>query len=98
MLIITSTLANIELPVQNFHNQIFTKGQFFVFEYCGIKFRVTVADLDVVDLNVLKKGEVDARHEKTSDAVRGILMRETNVEFTKVEGSFVNLKTSKKKA
>ncbi|KAG2235194.1 P-loop containing nucleoside triphosphate hydrolase protein [Thamnidium elegans] len=82
----------------NFHNQIFTKGQFFVFEYCGIKFRVTVTDLDVVDLNVLKKGEVDARHEKQSDAVRGILMRETNIEFSKVEGSFVNLKVSKKKA
>lgn len=53
----------------------------------------------MVDLNVLKKGEVDPRRESTqSDAVRGILMRETNIEFSKVEGSFVNLKVSKKKA
>lgn len=59
---------------------------------------MTVTDLDVVDLNVLKKGEVDARREKQTDAVRGILMRETNIEFSKVEGSFVNLKVSKKKA
>lgn len=59
---------------------------------------MTVTDLDVVDLNVLKKGEVDARREKQTDAVRGILMRETNIEFSKTEGSFVNLKVSKKKA
>ncbi|KAK4514101.1 FAM50A protein [Mucor velutinosus] len=82
----------------NFHNQMFTKGQFLVFEYCGVKFRATVNDLDVVDLNVLKKGEVDAHQEKKSDAVRGILMRETNVEFTKIEGSFLNLKQAKKRA
>ncbi|CAO3656866.1 unnamed protein product [Mucor fragilis] len=82
----------------NFHNQMFTKGQFLVFEYCGVKFRATVNDLDVVDLNVLKKGEVDAHQETKSDAVRGILMRETNVEFTKTEGSFLNLKQAKKRA
>jgi vesicle-fusing ATPase len=69
-----------------------------VFEYCGVKFRATVDDLDVVDLNVLKKGEVDAHKERPSNAVRGILMRETNIEFQKVEGSFLNLKQSKKKA
>lgn len=69
-----------------------------MFEYCGVKFRATVNDLDVVDLNVLKKGEVNARQETQSDAVRGILMRETNIEFQKVEGSFLNLKQSKKKA
>ncbi|OBZ87652.1 Vesicular-fusion protein sec18 [Choanephora cucurbitarum] len=44
----------------NFHSQMFTKGQFFVFEYHGVKFRATVRELDVVDLNVLKRGEVDA--------------------------------------
>ena len=77
---------------------MFTKGQFFVFEYHGVKFRATVRELDVVDLNVLKRGEVDARQEKPRDAIRGILMRETNIEFTKVEGSFLNLKQSKKKA
>lgn len=82
----------------NFHNQMFTKGQFLVFEYCGVKFRATVNDLDVVDLNVLKKGEVDAHQENKSDAVRGILMRETNIEFTKTEGSFLNLKQAKKRA
>ncbi|KAG2193738.1 hypothetical protein INT46_011349 [Mucor plumbeus] len=82
----------------NFHNQMFTKGQFLVFEYCGVKFRATVNDLDVVDLNVLKKGEVDAHQENKSDAIRGILMRETNVEFTKTEGSFLNLKQAKKRA
>ncbi|KAI9277564.1 P-loop containing nucleoside triphosphate hydrolase protein [Sporodiniella umbellata] len=83
----------------NFHSQIFTKGQFFVFEYCGVKFRATIADLDVVDLNVLKKGEVDPRQERKGiSANRGVLMRETNIEFTKSEGSFVNLKASKKKA
>ncbi|KAI8369852.1 P-loop containing nucleoside triphosphate hydrolase protein [Choanephora cucurbitarum] len=82
----------------NFHSQMFTKGQFFVFEYHGVKFRATVRELDVVDLNVLKRGEVDARQEKPRDAIRGILMRETNIEFTKVEGSFLNLKQSKKKA
>jgi vesicle-fusing ATPase len=54
--------------------------------------------LDVVDLNVLKKGEVDARREIQSNAFRGILMRETNIEFSKLEGSFVNLKVSRKKA
>lgn len=78
---------------------MFSRGQFFVFEYCGVKFRATIADLDVVDLNVLKKGEVDARQEKKGvSANRGVLMRETNIEFTKSEGSFVNLKASKKKA
>jgi vesicle-fusing ATPase len=78
---------------------MFTRGQFFVFEYCGVKFRATVTDLDVVDLNVLKKGEVDPRQEKKPvSATRGILMRETNIEFAKSEGSFVNLKASKKKA
>lgn len=59
---------------------------------------MTVTELDVVDLNVLKKGEVDVRQEHQTNAYRGILMRETNIEFTKLEGSFVNLKASKKKA
>ncbi|KAI9470797.1 MAG: P-loop containing nucleoside triphosphate hydrolase protein [Benjaminiella poitrasii] len=82
----------------NFERQVFTRGQFLVFEYCGVKFRVTVHDLDVVDLNVLKKGDIDAHQESQSDAIRGILMRDTNVEFTKAEGSLLNLKQSKKRA
>jgi vesicle-fusing ATPase len=49
-------------------------------------------------MNALKRGEVDARHERRADAYRGVLMRETNIEFQKLEGSFVNLKTSRKKA
>ncbi|CEP08658.1 hypothetical protein [Parasitella parasitica] len=82
----------------NFNHQILAKGQLIVFEYCGVKFRVTVNDLDVVDLKALSKGEVDAHQERKHEAIRGILMRETNIEFTKTEGSFLNLKQSKKRA
>ncbi|KAI8991630.1 P-loop containing nucleoside triphosphate hydrolase protein [Mycotypha africana] len=82
----------------NFHSQMFTKGQTFAFEYTGVKFRATVTDLDVVDLSVLKRGEVDAHQEKNTDAIRGLLMRETNVEFNKIENSNLNLKQSKKRA
>ncbi|CAO3701025.1 unnamed protein product [Rhizopus microsporus] len=83
----------------NFHGQIYNRGQYFVFEYCGVKFRATVTDLDVVDLNMLRKGEIDPHQErKTTDTVRGILTRDTRLEFAKAEGSFVNLKESKKKA
>ncbi|KAI7898973.1 P-loop containing nucleoside triphosphate hydrolase protein [Cokeromyces recurvatus] len=83
---------------ETFYYQIFSKGQSLVFEYCGVKFKVTIQDLAVVDLNVLKKGEVNARQESQPDAFRGILMRETNIELTKAEGSFLNLKPSKNKA
>lgn len=68
------------------------------FEFHGVNFRATVLDLDVVELTVLKKGEVDARQEKPRNAIRGILMNETTVEFSKTEGSFLNLKQSKKRA
>lgn len=68
------------------------------FEFHGVNFRAAVQDLDVVDLTVLKRGEVDARQEKKTNAIRGILMNETSVEFTKAEGSFLNLKQSKKRA
>lgn len=68
------------------------------FEFRGVNFRATVQDLDVVDLTVLKKGEVDPRGEKPRNAIRGILMNETTVEFSKTEGSFLNLKQSKKRA
>lgn len=58
-----------------------------------------MTDLDVVDLNMLRKGEIDPHQERrTTDAVRGILTRDTRLEFAKAEGSFVNLKESKKKA
>ncbi|KAI8973858.1 P-loop containing nucleoside triphosphate hydrolase protein [Pilobolus umbonatus] len=83
----------------NFHNQIFSKGQFFVWEFRGVKFMTRVMDLEVVDLNMLKRGEVEGvRDETNSYASRGILMRETSVEFSKLEGSNLNLKPSKNKA
>ncbi|CEI91893.1 Putative Vesicle-fusing ATPase [Rhizopus microsporus] len=48
---------------------------------------------------MLRKGEIDPHQErKTTDTVRGILTRDTRLEFAKAEGSFVNLKESKKKA
>jgi hypothetical protein len=70
-----------------------------VFEFRGMNLAVTVRDLEVVDLQVLKnlKGEVDPHSEHSSaSANRGILMHQTSISFDKVDGSNMNLKNLKR--
>ncbi|KAI8636816.1 P-loop containing nucleoside triphosphate hydrolase protein [Parasitella parasitica] len=83
--------------LNNFGGHIFSKGQQLAFEFCGVKFKVTITDLDVVDY-VSERGEVDAHQDKNSSAQLGLLIQGTNVVFDKAENSIVNLKQSKKRA
>ncbi|CAO3592385.1 unnamed protein product [Absidia cylindrospora] len=83
-----------------FINQMFTSGQQLVFDFQGTQFLCRVADLEVVDLEVLKSGRShSANDEQTprySGPPRGILMHQTVVEFTKAHNALLRLKGSKK--
>ncbi|CAO3593346.1 unnamed protein product [Absidia cylindrospora] len=85
----------------SFINQMFTSGQQFVFDFEGIQFLCRVAELDVVDMEVLKAGRSGdgAGAQATSrygGAPRGVVMHQTSVEFTKAHNSLIRLKGSKK--
>ncbi|KAI7868132.1 P-loop containing nucleoside triphosphate hydrolase protein [Spinellus fusiger] len=80
-----------------FHNQIFTTGQSIVFDFQGVKLVCKIADLEVVELEALKaglKGELEARPGKR--AIRGLLMHQTLIQFTKTADSTIRLKGAKR--
>ncbi|KAI9494540.1 P-loop containing nucleoside triphosphate hydrolase protein [Zychaea mexicana] len=84
----------------NFHNQIFTVGQLLVFEFRGVNLSCRIADMEVVELDALKRmtEEGGASHEGTgaSHANRGVLMRQSTIQFTKTSESTIRLKGAKR--
>lgn len=86
--------------LQTFHNQIFTVGQMLAFEFQGVNLACRILDLEVVELETLRrgsKGEIDARTEyAASKAQRGVLMHQTAIEFTKSSESTIRLKGAKR--
>ncbi|KAI7877416.1 AAA-domain-containing protein [Lichtheimia hyalospora FSU 10163] len=83
----------------NFHNQIFSVGQLLVFEFQGVNLSCKIADMEVVELETLKKqgkGEIDVHAEANSRATCGVLMRQTMIQFTKSSESTIRLKGAKK--
>lgn len=86
--------------LQTFHNQIFTVGQMLAFEFQGVNLACRILDLEVVELETLRrgsKGEIDARTEyAASKAQRGVLMHQTAIEFSKSSESTIRLKGAKR--
>ncbi|KAJ8660277.1 hypothetical protein O0I10_004139 [Lichtheimia ornata] len=83
----------------NFHNQIFSVGQLLVFEFHGINLSCKITDMEVVELETLKrqtKGEIDVHAEGNSRATCGVLMRQTMIQFSKSSESTIRLKGAKK--
>ncbi|CDS07210.1 hypothetical protein LRAMOSA09733 [Lichtheimia ramosa] len=83
----------------NFHNQIFSVGQLLVFEFQGVNLSCKIADMEVVELETLKrqaKGEIDVHAESNSRATCGVLMRQTVIQFSKSSDSTIRLKGAKK--
>ncbi|KAJ8662918.1 hypothetical protein O0I10_001094 [Lichtheimia ornata] len=83
----------------SFHNQIFSIGQILVFDFRGVKLLCKIADLEVVDLETLKKaarGDIEPEAMNGSPASRGVLMRQTAIQFGKASESTIRLKGAKK--
>ncbi|KAI8065418.1 P-loop containing nucleoside triphosphate hydrolase protein [Gongronella butleri] len=82
----------------NFVNQMFTAGQPVTMDFQGTLFQCRVMDVDLVDIRVLTQGAAGPDYAQTrrGGAPRGILMRQSSVEFAKAPNSLVRLKGSKK--
>ena len=80
-----------------FGNQIFTSGQEIVFDYRGIVLAGKFLDIDVVDLDMLKKGgqSVPPKAGINTNNIRGIVMQQTSLNFVKTQDSSIKLKGSK---
>ena len=67
-----------------------------MFEFRGVNLSCVIADMQVVELEALKRqteesGMPDPSH-GASQANRGVLMRQTAVQFSKSSGSTIKLK------
>lgn len=74
-------------------------GQLLVFEFQGVNLSCKIADMEVVELETLKrqaKGEIDVHAESNSRATCGVLMRQTVIQFSKSSDSTIRLKGAKK--
>lgn len=76
-----------------FRAQVFTKGQLLAFEFRGINLSVTINDVQLVDLDALRKGtSAAAPGNAAASNYRGILMPQTNINFVKAPDSSIRLK------
>ncbi|KAI7850916.1 P-loop containing nucleoside triphosphate hydrolase protein [Circinella umbellata] len=84
----------------SFHNQIFTVGQLMVFEFRGVNLSCRIADMEVVELDALKRMTEEGGEHHTgsgaSKANRGVLMRQSSIQFTKSSESTIRLKGAKR--
>ncbi|KAK9720430.1 transport between ER and Golgi ATPase protein [Basidiobolus ranarum] len=77
---------------QSFGNQVFTKGQQLVFDFHGLNLQVQVLDLEVAELESLRSGQAQQQNSASGNHVRGILMQQTLVQFTKAQDCTIRLK------
>ncbi|EME81148.1 uncharacterized protein MYCFIDRAFT_49254 [Pseudocercospora fijiensis CIRAD86] len=75
-----------------FRNQIFAPGQSFGMDFRGLKFRLTVRTVELVDLKSLKSS--GGQTQQTHPEARGILTQETVINFFKDAKSPIQLKGS----
>ena len=73
----------VEHFVTTFRNRVFTPGQILAIEQGGLNFRVIVKSTSVIDL--------DGQREPLQN-YRGLLLPQTQVSFSKMPGSVMNLK------
>lgn len=74
-----------------FGQQIFTKGQSLVFEYRGTNLMICVLDMDIVDIEALKKGVSNTPSKELPTTQRGLLMQQTDITFVKSPDSSIRL-------
>ena len=76
--------------IKNYSSQVFSAGQFVVFEYHGQTLRATVTGASLLDL-----GKTD----RSGNASRplGLLMEKTDITFIKASDSPIKIKGSSKK-
>lgn len=82
-----------------FENHIFTVGQLLVFEFRGMNMKATVRGVEVVELHEIQQrgqnaqsGNQGAAHQSRSD--RGILIAQTQINFSAAQNGGVKLKAS----
>ena len=78
--------------VQIFRNQVFAPGQGFLLDFRGMKLKLTVRTVELVDLSSLKGA--GAVSQQTHPHARGILTPESVINFFKDAKSPINLKGS----
>jgi vesicle-fusing ATPase len=78
--------------IQSFAGQIFLAGQSLAVDFCGTVLKVTISGFESMDLEALKSG---GNSKGSMD--RGVLMRETGIQFSKSGDSTIKLKGSAKR-
>ena len=74
-------------------------GQLLVFEFRGVNLSCRIADMEVVELDALKHMTEEGGHHTgtgASQANRGVLMRQSSIQFTKSSESTIRLKGAKR--
>ncbi|KAJ3044018.1 transport between ER and Golgi ATPase protein [Rhizophlyctis rosea] len=77
--------------VQSFDGQVFSEGQTLLFDFHGMDLLAEVVGVSLVDMDSLMKGSPAAPN-AAGRFKRGLLMRETTVNFTKSATSSIRLK------
>lgn len=76
--------------IQNFESQIFSPTQYLIMDFKGHYFDLTIRNIQAIDLvDVEMSGKVS-----TSIEAKGILTKQTQINFFKAKGGLVNLKSS----
>lgn len=80
-----------------FENHIFTTGQLLVFEFRGIRLKLTVRGVDVVELHEIQqqqRGGAPQQSHQSGRADRGILIAQTQINFVSAPDAGVKIKAS----
>jgi len=82
--------------IQNFNNQIFTRGQQLAFVFQNQFYSVIVKEINNVDLKDLSLNNQNKQNRNGQNDIRGVLMKESQILVTKPNDSTLNLKGSQK--
>ncbi|KAI9203249.1 P-loop containing nucleoside triphosphate hydrolase protein [Polychytrium aggregatum] len=82
--------------IRNFSQHYFTRGQSLIFDFHGMNLIATVISLDVVNFEALKKG--GGQTQQSQEIMRGILMDNSSVAWTKASDSTIMLKGAQTRA
>ncbi|KAI9322166.1 P-loop containing nucleoside triphosphate hydrolase protein [Dichotomocladium elegans] len=86
-----------EIFTKLFHNHIFSTGQIMEFIYCEVKLKCKVVELEMVKEMMLRGPHSEKDDVDGSKAERGILIRQTAIQFAKSSESTIRLTGANKK-
>lgn len=81
--------------MQSYNGMMFSVGQSLCFDYHGINFQGTIMNVEVADFNSLNKGVPPPQQSTGRGPVRGILMEQSLINFTRSADSSIKLKGTK---